>query len=156
MEQPPLYSDSDKEIVKSYCIRFIKRNGYIRVGYGVEQAVSGKHFMDDGHRHAFINSVSAILVNTGQFLREGNKDVSGDYDMLLNPNYFLNRSVMSTNKMTQLLAVVTVAVSVLSLVKDFAKSDQIRFPQLQETNKQMEKQCQLVDSLLKVLTRNTK
>ena len=80
------YTDSDKRIVAEYCKDFIKRNGYIRIGFGAENAVSGKQYDGDGHRKAFLNSISAILVNTGEYIREPN-EIDGDFDIRINPGY---------------------------------------------------------------------
>ncbi len=145
--EPNYYIETDKQIVADFCKKFIKNNGYIRVGYATDNAVKGKTFESQGHRMSFINSVSAMLVNTGQYIREENKKNHGDYDILLNPNYFLNKSVISTNNVTRLIAVLAFIISLISLIKDFKKSNDMQVPELQETNTQLKKQEIVIDSL---------
>ena len=110
------------------------------MGFAVDNAITGKRFDGEGHRRAFINSVSAMLVNSGEYVREENKELHGDYDILLNPNYFLNKSIVSTNNVTRFIAVIAVSISVLTLAKDIFKSTETHVPELQQTNTQLEKQ----------------
>lgn len=81
------YSDNDKQPIIDYCEKYIAKNGYVRVGWAVKEAVKGCYFQGDGHAKAFYNSISSKLVNTGKYIREPNTDVQGDWDIRLNPNY---------------------------------------------------------------------
>ena len=144
--EPNYYIETDKQIVADFCKEFIKNNGYIRVGYAIDNAVKGKTFESQVARVSFINSVSAMLVNTGQYVRKENKRNHGDYDILLNPNYFLNRSVINTNNVTRLIAVLAFVISIISLIKDFTKSNDTQV--LEVTNIQLEKQGIMIDSLV--------
>lgn len=38
------YNNEDKVVVRNFCIEFIENNGYIRVGYAANNAVTGKKF----------------------------------------------------------------------------------------------------------------
>ena len=84
-------------------------------------------------------------------IREPNKQVKGDWDILLNSSYYLNESVISTNKITRFIAIISLLIALLTLIKDLTKSDKIQVPQLQETNKQLQMQQKTLDSLLQIL-----
>lgn len=141
------YSDADKKIVMQYCIRFIKTNGYIRVGYAVDQAVKDKEFDGAGHRAAFINSVSSMLVNTGEYIREETKQLQDDYDILLNPNYFLNKSVMSTNRVTRIIAYIAVVISAMTLIQQLTQPNEVHVPELESIKQQLKNQEQVLNKI---------
>jgi hypothetical protein len=87
------YGNADKAAVVNYIKNSINGNGYMNTHYATQEAVKGKTFEMDGRRDAFYESVSAMLVNTGKYTRELNKDPAKGYNVLLNPAYFNNRSI---------------------------------------------------------------
>jgi hypothetical protein len=102
-----IYLETDKPLVVKYIKDYIKHNGYINTKYASKMAVDGKIFQNDEHRDAFFESVSAMLVNTGKYTRELNKDPGKGYNILLNSAYFNNRSV-------RIIALLSLAISLLS------------------------------------------
>ena len=146
-----LFDNDDKQIIIKFCEDYIAKNGYVRLGWATNESIKDKHFDGDGHKEAFYNSVSSMLVNSGKYIREPNKQVKGDWDILLNSSYYLNESVISTNKITRFIAIISLLIALLTLIKDLTKSDKIQVPQLQETNKQLQMQQKTLDSLLQIL-----
>ena len=146
-----LFDNDDKQIIIKFCEDYIAKNGYVTLGWATNESIKDKHFDGDGHKEAFYNSVSSMLVNSGKYIREPNKQVKGDWDILLNSSYYLNESVISTNKITRFIAIISLLIALLTLIKDLTKSDKIQVPQLQETNKQLQMQQKTLDSLLQIL-----
>ncbi len=142
------YTKSDKLIVKQRCIDFIKDNGYVRVGYILDQHLKDKNFGVMGDRISFINSVSSMLINTGEYIREKHKDIEGDFDILLNPNYFLNKSVKTISIVTTIIAFIALLVSGIGLWQQLTDNNQELLEQLKETNSILQKQEILIDSLV--------
>lgn len=89
-----------------------------------------------------------MLVNTGKYIREQNKNDTDDYDILLNSNYYINKSVVSTNKTTKFIGIVAIVISTITLVKEVFESDKIEVPQLEKINSQIQNQTILIDSLV--------
>jgi len=122
-EQKPLYDEQDKALIVAYMKNYIDpngniNNGYINTGYACLEAVKGKKFKNNKHRDAFFESISAIMVNTGQYTREVNRDSDKGYNILLNPTHFHNESIKSGNRLTRKIATFAVIVSLASLLKD--------------------------------------
>jgi hypothetical protein len=138
----PIFNEEDKKVAVDYCKKFIRENGYIRIGFWVKQQVDGKlrrfgkPTTDEKH---FINSVSAMLVNTGKYTRHGNSH-PGDYDILLNPAYYRHQSVIW-------LTIAAVSISLFTLIKDLAKSDKPQVQQLKELQQQVQNQTQSLENI---------
>jgi len=105
------YLETDKPLVVKYTKGYIRHNGYINTRYATTHAIEGKTFTNDEHRDAFYESVSAMLVNTGKYTREPNKDPDKGYNILLNPAYFNNISII-------VIAGVAAFISLLSYISN--------------------------------------
>lgn len=60
----------------------------------------------------------------------------------------VNHSVISTSRITLTIAALAAFFSLLSIIVPLLKSDKLSIPQLQETNRQLQKQGQALDSML--------
>jgi len=106
----PIYNEADKAPVVKYIKAYIKHNGYINTSYATREAVKGKKFSNNEHRNAFYEYVSAMLVNTGKYTRELNKNEDKGYNILLNPAHFNSRNV-------RLIAGIAAFISFLTFTK---------------------------------------
>lgn len=141
-----IFDDNDKSIVVAHIKDFIKGNegkkgnGYVSVAFAVTDIIKNKNYdpeHPDKHKEAFINSVSAMLVNTGEFVREKN---GIDYDILLNPGFYFNKSIKRASLNTRIIALLAALISLLTFITNLSKSDISPAPQLKELNTQLQKQ----------------
>jgi hypothetical protein len=65
----------------------------------------------------------------------------------------VNQSVVKTNKVTLVIAGLAALFSFMSIIAPLLKSDKLSVPQIQETNKILQKQVQVLDSLQRNLQR---
>lgn len=68
---PELYNDKDKPAVMEYCKQIIETNGYCNVLYATEKGVTGKQFENEGHKMAFLNSISSLITKDGKYRIKG-------------------------------------------------------------------------------------
>lgn len=66
-----IYNDADKPAIIKYCKNHIETNGYCNVLYAAEKGVSGKQFKDEGHKLAFLNSISSLIIKDGKYRIKG-------------------------------------------------------------------------------------
>jgi hypothetical protein len=94
-----IVQESDKESVITYIVDHINTNGYCRAGHAAESVFkhSDKVFQSDGHKAAFLKSVSARMSNGGKYIREPLDRDGNDDDILINNNHTLNESIKNTN-----------------------------------------------------------
>ncbi len=111
------YQEKDKAPIVEFIKKYIKLNGYVNTRYASGMTVPGKKFTNNDHRDAFYESISAMLVNTGKYTRELNKDIDKGYNILLNPSYFYNKSVKLNSRITILIAAIAALVSILNYTK---------------------------------------
>jgi hypothetical protein len=140
--EPP-YREEDKIPIVKYIESYIKRNGYVNTRYATGMTIKGKRFTNNEHRDAFYESVSAMLVNTGKYIREPNKNEDKGYNILLNPTYFNNRSIRINSRGTIWVAAITGVFIALQLFKNDVKP-------LQLINTRLEREEQILDSIMKV------
>ena len=146
------YTDKDKKVVIEFCRAKIKDNGYVRLGWAVNETIKDKEFEGDGHRRAFLNSVSAMLVNTGEYVREKNEEILGDYDILLNPHFFLNKSVKNISRITAFIAGAARIVSGIGLYKqigDNKNSPTLTLKKINTTLQQKQISTEIIEKRLK-------
>lgn len=150
------FDESDKPIIVKHIKDWVKVNGYVSTRYACLDAVKTPEGLNKDwnlteyeiQREAFISSVSSMLVNTGEYVREKNS-LGYDYDILLNPAFFLNKSVTKTSKTTMRLALLAVIISLAALLKDFLTSNTIKFEEIQITNKDLQHISQNLDLVTK-------
>jgi hypothetical protein len=138
--EPP-YREEDKGPIVKYIKGYIRANGYVNTRYATNMTINGKRFTNNEHRDAFYESVSAMLVNTGKYIREPNKNEDKGYNILLNPTFSSNRSIRFNSRVTIFIAAITGVFIALQLFKDDAKD-------LRLINKRLERLEQISDSML--------
>jgi len=117
-----IFDDSDKPKIVEHIKKFIKTNGYVSTRFacldGVKRADgTNKNWASDLHRDAFVNSVSSMLFNTGEYLRRQN-ELGYDYDVFFNPDFILQRKTKNIYKTSMWLAVVAILISLFSIFKN--------------------------------------
>jgi hypothetical protein len=143
------YLETDKPLVVKYIKGYIRHNGYVNTRYATTQKIKGKTFTNNEHRDAFYESVSAMLVNTGKYTREPNKDSDKGYNILLNPAYFSNRSVRLIAGLAALISLVTYITSLTSNAGKEYIQKQLRLESqhLEQENEILQSALQRIDML---------
>lgn len=154
-----IFTDEDKGNIVALMREFIKNNGYVSVRWACQEHYKKeygfkdqKEWVDDEHRKAFIKSVSGKMINTGEYIRElaredEIKKHGFDYDIVLNPAYFINKSVKTTSRWTMWLAAVSVAVSAGAFYKQISTPNEISVKELQSQNIQLQKQLLILEQI---------
>jgi hypothetical protein len=141
------FNKVEKQKVIVFCKKYIAQNGYVGIGWAIRQTIPGMvwHDAEGNHKWAFIKSVSARLVNTGEYVRE-KYPTRDDYDVLLNPAYFLDKSVTKATRGTFYVALAALFISLLAFISEVSKSDKQQEKQLQELIQTQKEQVKVLQS----------
>jgi len=125
-----VFKHDDKKDVVNYIKTEIKRSASVNITDACDAVFKGKPFSGEISEIEFYESVSAMLVNSGEYLRE--KSDSG-FNILLNPAYYHNRSVKRISWTAVIISTISLLIAILTYYTNVTWHTQQKQQTLQQT-----------------------